>query len=65
MAVGDAAAAAGLPLVAGSLPANQIETEINRTRDMIAEVMATRARSKVSATAPVSPQVGDLWAEPI
>lgn len=37
MAVGDAAAAAGLPLVAGTAPANQIDTEINRTRDQIAE----------------------------
>lgn len=65
MAVGDAAAAAGLPLVPGSLPANQLETEDNRTRDMVADVMTTRARSKVSSTPPVSPQVGDLWFEPI
>lgn len=65
MAVGDAASAAGLPLVPGTLPANQIETEINRTRDEVADVMTTRARSKVSATAPASPQVGDLWFEPI
>ncbi|WP_146185165.1 hypothetical protein [Microbacterium sp. HMWF026] len=65
MAVGDAAAAAGFQLVPGSLPANQIETEINRSRDYIAGVQTTRARSKVSSTAPANPQVGDLWFEPI
>lgn len=36
MAIGDDAAAAGMPLVPGSLPANQIDTEFNRTRDFIA-----------------------------
>ncbi len=62
---GEAAAAAGLDLVPGSLPADQIDTAINETRDMVADVMTTRARSKVSTTEPVSPQVGDIWFEPI
>lgn len=65
MAIGDSAAGAGMPLVPGSLPANQIETEINRTRDYIADVQTSRARSKVSSTAPANPQTGDLWFEPI
>lgn len=65
MAIGDAAAGAGYPLVPGTLPANQIETEINRSRDITAEVANTRARAKVSSTAPTNPQVGDLWFEPI
>jgi hypothetical protein len=37
MAVGDAAAAAGMSLVAGSVAANTIDTELNRTRDYIAD----------------------------
>lgn len=38
MAVGDAAVAAGMPLVDGATtPANTIDTEINRTRDFIIE----------------------------
>lgn len=37
MATGDAAAAAGMPLVPGSLPADQIDTAINETRDLIAQ----------------------------
>lgn len=37
MAIGDDAAAAGMPLVPGTLPANQLDTEDNRTRDFIAE----------------------------
>lgn len=35
MAIGDDAAAAGLPLVPGSLQAKDLDTEINRTRDQI------------------------------
>lgn len=37
MAVGDDAAAAGMALVAGSVAANMIDTELNRTRDFIAQ----------------------------
>lgn len=37
MAIGDDAAAAGMPLVPGSLPANQLDTEDNRSRDFIAQ----------------------------
>ena len=37
-------------------------TELNKTRDYIAEVMK---RSAVGPTAPASPRVGDLWFEPI
>lgn len=62
---GEAAAAAGLDVVAQSGKVRDGATEINKTRDMVAGVMTTRARSKVSATAPTSPQVGDLWFEPI
>lgn len=36
--VGDVAAAAGLPLVPGSLPAKQIDTEINLTRDLLVQL---------------------------
>lgn len=36
MAIGDAAAAAGMDLVSGSALANTIDTEINKTRDYIA-----------------------------
>lgn len=37
MAIGDDATAAGMPLVPGSLPANQLDTEDNRSRDFIAQ----------------------------
>ena len=46
MAIGDDAAAAGMDLVPGTLPANQIDTEINKTRDYIAQ--------KDAATRPVA-----------
>jgi len=66
MAVGDKAAAVGLPIVSGSsTQASDIDLEINRTRDMVADVMTSRARSTVSSTAPTDPEVGDLWFEPI
>ena len=41
MAIGDAAAAAGLPLVDGDSLLIQGDEEINRTRDMVANVMGT------------------------
>lgn len=65
MAAGDRAAAAGLAIVPQTGKVREGATEINNTRDMVADVQTTRARSKVSATAPVSPQVNDLWFEPI
>jgi hypothetical protein len=68
MAVGDAAAAAGLPLVPDTGEDGKVKwgaREINRTRDEVADVMTSRARSKVSSTPPASPQVNDLWFEPI
>lgn len=37
MAIGDAALSAGFPLLDGSEPANTIDEEINRTRDLIAQ----------------------------
>jgi hypothetical protein len=40
VAVGDDAAAAGYPLVQGSDPEQQGYIEINRTRDMIADVLS-------------------------
>lgn len=65
MATGDRATEAGLPLVSGAGFLSDMDEYENQTRDMVAEVMLTRARLTVSATAPTSPQVGDLWAEPI
>lgn len=65
MAAGDRAAAAGLEVVPQTDFVRDGATAINETRDMVADVQTTRARSKVGATAPVSPQVGDLWFEPI
>lgn len=41
MAIGDAAAAAGYPLVSGSDALIDGDQEINRTRDLIANVAAT------------------------
>jgi hypothetical protein len=46
MAIGDAAVAAGMTIVPGTLPANQLDTEINRTRDEIA--------NRTSAVTPVA-----------
>lgn len=37
MAIGDDALADGMQLVPGTLPANQIDTEINRTRDYVVQ----------------------------
>lgn len=37
MAIGDDAAAAGMDIVPGSTPANEIDTEINKTRDYLAQ----------------------------
>ena len=62
MAAGDAAAAAGLDVVAQTEFVRDGATELNKTRDYIAEVMK---RSAVGPTAPASPRVGDLWFEPI
>ncbi|WP_341941725.1 hypothetical protein [Microbacterium sp. LWH10-1.2] len=62
MAIGDDAAAAGLPLVPGTAPANTLETLINETRDFIGRLMKNLPRKvTVSTTAPTSPQEGDVW----
>lgn len=37
MAIGDAAVTAGMDVVSGTVPANTLDTEINKTRDYIAE----------------------------
>lgn len=54
MAIGDAAAAAGLPLVPGSGPEGKVKLgaqEINRTRDMVAEQMASNPSGKAARRA--------------
>lgn len=62
MAIGDTAAAAGLPLVPGTALANTLETIENETRDMIGRIKLDHPRKiTVSSTAPASPQAGDVW----
>lgn len=71
MAVGDAAAAKGLDLVADTDELNEGAVEINRTRDYIAAEIDARAAavalkldaSKViiSATEPVGQADGGIW----
>lgn len=62
MAIGDEAAAAGLPLVPGTAQSNTLETLINQTRDFIGRVMLNQPRKiTVSPTAPASPQENDVW----
>lgn len=54
MAIGDAAAAAGLPLVPETGEEGKVKygaDEINRTRDMIAELMSSTPSSKAAARA--------------
>lgn len=41
MAIGDAAVLAGMAILTGSEPANTIDTEINKTRDYIADRTST------------------------
>ena len=53
MAIGDTAAAAGLPLVAGTELANTLDTIENQTRDMIGDVILTQApRVRVGTVLP-------------
>jgi hypothetical protein len=55
MAIGDAAAAAGMDLVPGTTPAKDIDTEINKTRDYVAERTAEvmpLAKGGTGATTP-------------
>lgn len=62
MAIGDEAAAAGLPLVPGTAPANTLETLINQTRDFIGRIKLDHPRKiTVSVTAPTSPAEDDVW----
>lgn len=62
MAIGDTAAAAGLPLVPGTAQANTLETIENETRDYIGRIMLDHPRKiTVSSTPPASPQPGDVW----
>ncbi|WP_262002231.1 hypothetical protein [Microbacterium sp. Mcb102] len=62
MAIGDTAAQAGLPLASGGNQASDIDTLINETRDMVGMLMLSLPRRiSVGATAPSSPQVGDVW----
>lgn len=49
MAIGDDALADGMQLVPGTMPANQLDTEINRTRDYIVQ----RIASKIAALWPL------------
>jgi len=54
MAIGDEAAAVGLPLVPGSGPEGKVKLgaqEINRTRDMIAQQMAANPAGKAARRA--------------
>lgn len=53
MAIGDDAAAAGMDIVPGSTPANEIDTELNKTRDYIAQrtsAVTSIARGGTGAT---------------
>lgn len=60
MAIGDDALAAGFPILSGNEAANTIDTEINKTRDILAR------KIRVSNTAPTTNlAVGDLWAKPV
>lgn len=54
MAIGDEAAAAGLPLVPGSGPEGKVKQgarEINRTRDFVAQQMAANPSGKAARRA--------------
>ena len=62
MAIGDIAAAAGIPVVDGSTtPARTIDTEINRTRDILAERTegVADAIAKVDAATPSGDLAGN------
>ena len=65
MAIGDDAAEAGYPLVPGTGEDGKVKygaREINRTRDFVAQVSQRYPeRITVSASAPATPSVGDLW----
>ena len=62
MAIGDEAAAAGIPLTPGTAQANTLETIINQVKDYIGRLMLNLPRKiTVSATQPTNPQEGDVW----
>lgn len=53
MAIGDRASEAGLPLTTGSELANTIDTEINRTRDYVGDIILNNPpRFRVGTTLP-------------
>lgn len=64
MAVGDTAAAAGLPLVPDTGEDGKVKygaREINRTRDAVGDLKLNLPRKITSGSAtPASPQVGDV-----
>lgn len=63
MAAGDKSLAEGFPVVSGSELANTIDTEINVSRDLIAD---QKRRIRVQDTQPTENLVvGTLWAQPV
>lgn len=64
MAVGDDAAAAGMDLVPGSTLANTIDTEINKTRDYIAQKTVSSASSSAGAGVLVTRDSGGKFGVP-
>ncbi|MGN7968025.1 hypothetical protein [Microbacterium sp. 22296] len=71
MAIGDDAAAEGLPIVPQTGEDGKVKyggREINNTRDIIARRTKRSAPNiaiHVGASAPANPVVGHLWFEPI
>jgi len=54
MAIGDAAASKGMDLVNGTEAANTLDTEINKTRDYIAELEIDASTDITTGTLPMS-----------
>lgn len=62
MAIGDEAAAAGIPLTSGTAQANTLETIINQVKDYIGRLMLNLPRKiTVSSTQPTGAQEDDVW----
>lgn len=64
MAIGDAAAAAGMALVPGSTLRSDVDTEINRTRDYIAERTVSSASSSAGVGVLVTRDSGGKFGVP-